>query len=139
MNAIERITSPLVPEPAPGRYSNCLKVGDIVYVSGQTGQDPTTNHVPADGYAQAQNVFRKLVALVEAAGGTGADIVKLTVFVTDAAYIAQVAQARAEVFGGDFPASTLVQVASLFDPALVVEIECVAHLGASARPGHPHV
>lgn len=137
MNAIERITSPLAPEPEPGRFSNCLKVGDIVYVSGQTGQDPTSNHVPADGYAQAQNIFRKLIALVEAAGGKAADIVKLTVFVTDAAQIPNVGKARAEVFRGDFPASTLVQVASLFDPALVIEIECVAHLSASARQVTP--
>ena len=132
MSAIERITSPLAPEPAPGRFSNCLKVGGIAYVAGQTGQDPTTNQVPADGYAQAQNIFRKLIALVEAAGGTVADIVKLTVFVTDADQIPHVGRARTEVFSGYFPASTLVQVASLFDPALKIEMECVAHIGASA-------
>ena len=133
MPAIERITSPLAPEPAPGRFSNCLKVGGMVYLAGQTGQAPLTNQVPADGYAQAQNIFRKLVALVEAAGGTAADIVKLTVFVTDADQIANVGRARAEVFSGDFPASTLVQVASLFDPALKMEMEGVAHIGASGR------
>ena len=132
MPAIERITSPLAPNPAPGRFSNCLKVGGIAYLAGQTGQDPATNQVPADGYAQAQNIFRKLIALVEAAGGTAADIVKLTVFVTDADQIANVGRARAAVFSGDFPASTLVQVASLFDPALKIEIEGVAHIGAAA-------
>ena len=133
MSAIERTTSPLAPEPAPGRFSNCLKVGSIAYLAGQTGQDPATNQVPADGYAQARNIFRKLVALVEAAGGTAADIVKLTVFVTDADQILPVGRARAEVFSGHFPASTLVQVASLFDPALKVEIECVAHIGAASE------
>lgn len=133
MNAIKHVTTPLVPEPGPSRFSNCLVVGGIAYVSGQTGQDPTTNRVPADGYEQAQNIFRKLTALVEAAGGTAADIVKLTVFVTDAAQIPHVGKARAEVFSDKFPASTLVQVASLFDPALKIEIECVAHIGASAR------
>ncbi|MDQ2772380.1 MAG: RidA family protein [Bacteroidota bacterium] len=133
MTIIKRIISPFAPEPAPGRFSNCLLVDGIAYIAGQTGQDPVTNQVPADGFEQAQTIFRKLTALVEAAGGTAADIVKLTVFVTDADQIPHVAKARAEVFHGDFPASTLVQVASLFDPALKIEIECVAHIGASAR------
>ena len=135
MKAIERITSPLVPEPGPGRFSNCLKVDGIAYLAGMTGEDPATQLLPASTYEQAQHIFRKLVALVEAAGGQAADIVKLTVFVTDIdrAQAAQIQQARAEVFSGNFPASTLVQVAALFDPAMKVEIEAIAHIGASTR------
>ncbi len=135
MNAIERITSPLVPEPGPGRFSNCLQVNGIAYPSGMTGEDPATNALPASTYARAQHSFRKLIALVEAAGGRAADIVKLTVFLTDIsiAEVLQVQKARGEVFSGDFPASTLVQVAALFAPAMKVEIEGIAHIGASAR------
>jgi enamine deaminase RidA (YjgF/YER057c/UK114 family) len=59
-----------------------------------------------------------------------ADIVKVTIFVTDIGQREQVWRARQEFFTGNFPASTLVQVAALADPSLKVEIEAVAHIGA---------
>ena len=73
------------------------------------------------------------VLLVEAAGSSMADIVKVTIFVTDIKKREKVWQARREFFIGNFPASTLVQVAALADPSLKVEIEAVAHVAASAR------
>ena len=61
------------------------------------------------------------------------DVVKVTIFVTDITQREEVWRARREVFSGDFPASTLVQVAALAEPALKVEIEAIAHIGAGAR------
>jgi enamine deaminase RidA (YjgF/YER057c/UK114 family) len=86
-----------------------------------------------DEYAQSTAIFTKIRHLVEAAGGTMADIVKVTIFVTDISQREKVWQARREFFTGNFPASTLVQVAALADPSIKVEIEAVAHIGASQR------
>jgi enamine deaminase RidA (YjgF/YER057c/UK114 family) len=86
-----------------------------------------------DEYLQAKAIFVKIRHLVEAAGGTMADVVKVTIFVTDIAQREQVWRARREFFAGNFPASTLVQVAALADPSLKVEIEAVAHIGVGRQ------
>jgi enamine deaminase RidA (YjgF/YER057c/UK114 family) len=86
--------------------------------------------VEGDEYEQAKVIFAKIRNLVEAAGGVMADVVKVTIFVTDITQREKVWRARAEVFAGDFPVSTLVQVAGLAEPALKVEIEAIAHIGA---------
>ena len=126
MSSIVRAISPEVPEPQPGTWSNCLVVGGVAYLAGMTARGE-------DEYAQAKAIFAKIRHLVEAAGGTMADIVKVTIFVTDIKQREKIWQARGEFFTGNFPASTLVQVAALADPSLKVEIEAVAHIGASQR------
>ncbi len=123
MTSIVRATSPQVPEPQSGTWSNCLVVGGVAYLAGMTGAGD-------DEYAQATAIFTKIRHLVEAAGGTMSDIVKVTIFVTDITQREKVWQARREFFTGNFPASTLVQVAALANPSLKVEIEAVAHIGA---------
>jgi len=127
MRRIKRATSPHVPEPAPGTWSNCLVVGGIAYLAGMTARGADLG----DEYTQSKAIFAKIRHLVEAAGGSMADIVKVTIFVTDISQREKVWQARREFFDGDFPASTLVQVAALADPSLKVEIEAVGHIGAS--------
>ncbi len=125
---ITRATSPEVPEPQAGTWSNCLVANGIAYVAGMTaGGGGETG----DEYAQAKAIFTKIRHLVEAAGGSMADVMKVTIFVTDITQREKVWQARREFFTGNFPASTLVQVAALATPALKVEIEAVAHIGAS--------
>ena len=84
-----------------------------------------------DEYTQAKAIFTKIRHLVEAAGGNMSDITKVTIFVTDISQREQVWKARQEFFTGNFPASTLVQVAALANPSLKVEIEAVAHIGAN--------
>jgi enamine deaminase RidA (YjgF/YER057c/UK114 family) len=86
-----------------------------------------------DEYEQAKLSFAKIRNLVEAAGGTMADVMKITIFVTDITQREKVWRARREVFTGDFPASTLVQVAGLAEPSVKVEIEAIAHIGAGKR------
>ena len=127
MSNIKRAVSPHVPEPAPGTWSNCLVIGNVAYLAGMTARGADL----ADEYSQAKAIFTKIQHLVEAAGGSMADIVKVTIFVTDISQREKVWQARREFFTGDFPASTLVQVAALADPSLKIEIEAVAHIGAS--------
>jgi 2-iminobutanoate/2-iminopropanoate deaminase len=129
MSSIVRATTPAVPEPAPGTWSNCLVVGGIAYIAGMTARGADLG----DEYTQAKAIFTKIRHLVEAAGGTMADVVKVTIFVTDISQREKVWQARQEVFTGNFPASTLVQVAALAAPELKVEIEAVAHVGAGRR------
>jgi 2-iminobutanoate/2-iminopropanoate deaminase len=126
MSSIVRVTSPAVPEPPAGTWSNCLVANGIAYIAGMTARGSET---AGDEYLQAKAIFTKIQALVETAGGSMADIMKVTIFVTDITQREKVWQARREFFTGNFPASTLVQVAALADPSLKVEIEAVAHIG----------
>ena len=126
MSKIVRVTSPEVSEPPAGTWSNCLVVNGVAYLAGMTA-----GGAEGDEYAQGKVIFTKIRHLVEAAGGSMADIVKVTIFVTDITQREKVWQARREFFTGNFPASTLVQVAALANPSLKVEIEAVAHIGAS--------
>ncbi len=130
---IRRASSPHVAEPAAGTWSNCLVAGGVAYVAGMVARGSDGKVVAGDEYEQAKMIFAKIENLVEAAGGAMADVVKVTIFVTDITQREKVWRARREFFTGDFPASTLVQVAALAEPALKVEIEAVAHIGAGVR------
>ncbi len=128
-----RITSEHVAEPQPETWSNCKVVGDQIFVSGmvsgyQDGEIAGGN----DMYMQSRLIFEKIQHLMTAAGGVMADIAKVTIFVTDITQREEVWRARREFFSGDFPCSTLVEVAALAVPGLLVEIEAVGVLGASA-------
>jgi 2-iminobutanoate/2-iminopropanoate deaminase len=131
--AIEQVLSPDVTEPAPGMWSNCLKVGDTVYISGLTARDKSLNAAGGGEYEQAKIIFARMQALLRAAGGSLADIVKLTIFVTDIGNREQVWRARQEAFAGAFPACSLVEVSALA-PQIAVEIEGVAMLNQGGRP-----
>jgi len=130
---IKRAISAEVPEPAPETWSNCLVVDGIAYVAGMVARGVDGKPPAQDEYEQAKIIFAKIRRLLEAAGGRMSDVVKVTIFVTDITQREEVWRARREVFSGDFPASTLVQVAALAEPALKVEIEAIAHIGAGAR------
>ena len=133
MSSIVRATSPEVADPPAGTWSNCLVVDGVAYVAGMTARGSGPSGTVGDEYAQAKEIFGKIRHLVESAGGSMADVVKVTIFVTDITQREKVWQARREFFTGNFPTSTLVQVAALADPSLKVEINAVAHIGASKR------
>lgn len=121
-----------VPPPRPGSYSNCKRVGDHVYISGQVAWDKDMKPLGGnDCYEQAKIVFSYIKALMEAAGGKMDDVVKVTMFTTDMRHQPQIWKARKEFFTGDFPCSTLVQVTALFLPELLIEIEAVGVIGSS--------
>jgi 2-iminobutanoate/2-iminopropanoate deaminase len=126
--SVVKFDSPEVPQPPPQTWSNCLVADGIAYVAGMTA-----GGADGDEYGQAKVIFGKIKHLLEAAGGSMADVTTVTIFVTDIKQREKVWQARREYFSGNFPASTLVQVAALAAPALKVEINAIAHIGASKR------
>jgi 2-iminobutanoate/2-iminopropanoate deaminase len=127
----QSIHSPQVGEPPPQTWSNCLVVGNQVYIAGMTAVVNGELIGGASMYGQAQATFTKIRNLMEAAGGTMNDVVKLNIFVTDIARREEVWKARREFFTGDFPVSTLVQVTAVGGrPDCLVEIEAQAILGA---------
>lgn len=104
---------------AIGTYSQAVKVGDTVYLSGQIGLDPVSMQMVEGIEAQIHRVFTNLKAVTEAAGGSMADIVKLNVFLTDLSNFALVNTIMAEYFTQPYPARAAVGVASLPRAALV--------------------
>ena len=104
---------------AIGTYSQAVKVGNTVYLSGQIGLDPTSMQMVEGIEAQIHRVFSNLQAVTEAAGGSLADIVKLNVFLTDLANFALVNSIMGEYFTQPYPGRAAVGVASLPRGALV--------------------
>ena len=129
----KRISSPAVAEPPPGRWSNAIRAGDFLFVSGMVSRSNDGKTIEGKGeYEQAKIIFTKIRNLVEAAGGTMDDVARVTIYVVNIRQNTEVWRARQEFFKGDFPASTLVQVAALGTPEVLVEIEALAHI--RARP-----
>ena len=115
----------------PRGYSHAVKKAGVpLHIAGQVALDSSGAVVGVgDAEAQARQVFANLASVVSAAGGTMADIVKVTVFVTDIGCRPAVNAARQEHWpDGDFPASTFVAISSLVLPELLVEVEAVAIL-----------
>ncbi len=132
MSKRTRVSSAEVAEPAPGMWSNAIRVGDVLHVSGMTSRANDGATIQgANEYEQAKVIFAKIRHLVEAAGGTMADVAKVTIYLTDVGKNTEVWRARKEAFTGDFPASTLVEVSALAKPEILVEIEAVAYIGSS--------
>jgi reactive intermediate/imine deaminase len=115
---------------AIGTYSQAVKAGDTVYLSGQIPLDPATMEVVADESAtQVRQVFENLKAVAEAAGGTLADIVKLNIFLTDLADFALVNETMAQYFSEPYPARAAIGVAGL-PRAVRVEMDAIMVLRA---------
>ena len=126
----QRFIAPDVAEYPPGHWSNCLRIGDMVYVSGFTSRANDLKTIQGkDGYEQAKVIFTKIKHCLEAAGARMQDVVKMVIYVTDMKENKGVWKARQEFFSGDFPTSTLVQVAALASPEILVEITVEAHAG----------
>ena len=124
-----RIKSPKVAEPPPHSWSPALRVGDHVYIAGQVAVNSKGKSVGrADALAQGRQVFRNIKALVEQAGGSMEDLVKITVYLTDIRHSEEVRQARNEFIKGEPPTSTLLVVTALASPYFLVEIDAVAVL-----------
>jgi reactive intermediate/imine deaminase len=113
---------------AIGTYSQAVKAGDTVYLSGQIGLDPTGMQMVEGIEAQIHQVFKNLAAVAEAAGGSLADVVKLNVFLTDLGHFVMVNEIMAQYFRQPYPARAAVGVASLPRAALV-EADAVLVLG----------
>lgn len=99
---------------AIGTYSQAIKSGNTLYVSGQIGMNPDTMELAkGDFTAEARQAFQNLQAVIEAAGATLADALKLTIYVTDLNDFADVNTVMAEFFSEPYPARACVQVSAL--------------------------
>ncbi len=112
---------------AIGTYSQAVRSGDTLYMSGQIGLDPKTMQMVDGIDAQIVRVFDNLKAVAAAAGGSLDDAVRVTVYLTDLAHFARVNEVMAEYFRQPYPARAAVGVASLPRGALV-EVDAVLHL-----------
>jgi reactive intermediate/imine deaminase len=118
---------------AIGTYSQAVKVGDTVYLSGQIPLDPATmSLVTGDMRVQIRRVFENLKAVAEAAGGSLKDVVKLNVFLTDLAHFPLVNEVMVQYFSEPYPARAAIGVAALPKGA-AVEMDAVMVVGKPAK------
>jgi 2-iminobutanoate/2-iminopropanoate deaminase len=105
--------------------------GRIVWLAGQTGTvDDSGKSLANDFEGQARQIFKGLDAVLRKAGGTLADLVQMTVFVTDVRYGERLWQVRKEVFGDDFPGSAMVTITALANPDAKIEIQGYTVIGS---------
>ncbi|HXV95981.1 MAG TPA: RidA family protein [Gaiellaceae bacterium] len=108
-------------------YTDAVRAGDLLFVSGVVPVDEEGNLVGGDDVAaQAMRVFANMERVLEAAGAAFTDVVKVTVFLTDVDDRPLINPVRQEVFGESRPASTLVEVPRLAIPGAKIEVEAVA-------------
>ena len=121
--------------PLPWPYSHGWKVGDLLFIAGQVALDEELRLVgPGDAEEQARQVWRNIQTVCEEAGGKVTDVVRVSTYLADVADVEAVHRARREFFpDGDFPVATMVQVAKLGLPGLLLETEAIAMIGCSAR------
>ena len=127
-----KVNVPDVAEAAPGLWSNAIRTGDTLYISGQVARpfEGGTGLVGSDEYAQAKQIFARNERIVKAAGGTMDNLVKMTIFMVDITKNTEVWRARKEFFSGDFPPCAVVGGLTFAHPDYLVEIESMAILGS---------
>ena len=115
-------------EPAVG-YSRAVRAGDTVYVSGCTSTVGGEVVHQGEHYAQARQALANVTSALEALGASASDVVRTRLYVTDIARWEEYGRAHGEVFGDTMPATSMVEVAGLIDPRMLVEIEADAWVG----------
>jgi 2-iminobutanoate/2-iminopropanoate deaminase len=124
---LKPVMVPGAPKPV-GPYSSAMIVGNLVFVSGQSGRDPQTDRVADTIEAQTEQVLRNIATILEAAGSSLSRVVRCGVFLTDMAEFPRMNQVYARMFGDHRPARTTVAVSDLPGEGLKVEIDAVAAL-----------
>ena len=131
MPDIERTNPDGLAPPPGGRYSHVVRWGNLAWIAGQTSRGPDGAVIGAgDADAQARQVYANLRTAIESVGGTFANIVKVTIFITSEEHLAAARAAQNECWGGaPPPASSMVIVKALAQPDYLIEIEAFAVLG----------
>jgi enamine deaminase RidA (YjgF/YER057c/UK114 family) len=121
------------PHPLPWPYSHGIRVGDTLFIAGQVALDQELRLIgPGNAQEQARQTWRNIQMVVEAAGGKVTDVVRVTTYVADLVHLEAIHSVRREFFpNGDYPVATVVQVAALGLPGLLLETEAFAVVGCS--------
>lgn len=127
---IERLSVPDTPS-SQGPYSQVVRAGDFLYISGQGPIDPGSNEFSfGDVRHQTRLVLRNIQKILAGCGASMADVVKCSVFLAEASDFAAMNEVYASFFPGGAPARTTVQ-ATLVEPGMKIEVDCVAYLPQS--------
>ena len=124
---VQPVTSTNLPTPV-GPYSPGMIFGQLVFVSGQGGRDPTTGTIAPDVAAQTEQVLKNIATILEAAGSSLQHVIRCGVFLVDIKEFPRMNEVYARAFGAHRPARTTVEVSGLPGDGLLVEIDAVAYV-----------
>ncbi|MDR2988479.1 MAG: RidA family protein [Nocardiopsaceae bacterium] len=131
---VRRYSSGTTWEPVVG-YSRAVAAGDFVHVAGCTSVAGAEFVHPGDAYAQARQAISNAADALTGLGASLADVVRTRMYVTDISLWQEFGRAHGDVFGGIRPATTMVEVAALIEPGMLIEVEVDAYkpgIGRSA-------
>ena len=125
-------TTPDIYEPF--LLSQGIRMGDVLYISGQAGYDDGGRIVEGGFRAQGEQAFSNLRRALEAGGSSLEKVAKVTIFVTDMSHFQEVVELRRKYFSEPFPADSIVEVNALYTPEAMIEIEAIAGIGTEDDP-----
>jgi 2-iminobutanoate/2-iminopropanoate deaminase len=115
------------PDPyEPYLLSQGIKFGNLLFISGQAGSGLDGQIVEGGFRAQGEQAFANLSRALVAGGSSLADVIKVTIFVTDMAHFDEVVELRRTFFSAPYPADTIAEIKALYDPRAMIEIEAIA-------------
>ncbi|MFJ3522634.1 RidA family protein [Pseudomonas sp. NPDC090203] len=115
------------PDPyEPYLLSQGIKFGNLLFISGQAGSGSDGQIVEGGFLAQGEQAFANLNRALIAGGSTLANVIKVTIFVTDMGHFDEVVELRRRFFSAPYPADTIAEIKALYDPRAMIEIEAIA-------------